>query len=146
MPRFFLLAVSILTIGTLLFCEKPSDPDTSNACKPSGILEITAPVGGTYAVGDTVAISWKAVRDEYSGFTLHFSLNNGITWNDITAGWQVSFKGTDAYECLDTIWIIGTEPVPPAYAATDTALIQLRNYGDDLPELRRQTEPITITQ
>ena len=53
-------------------------------------VKVLTPNGGeTFAPGDEVIIEWNAL-DQATSFDLYYSVNGGVLWKEIFAGWVAS--------------------------------------------------------
>jgi hypothetical protein len=138
---FFSCTAAVL----MLFCDNPSSNDDCAALPAGTAIKITSPAGGeNYTVGQTVRIDFEVDNTLVSSADIKVTLDNGMNYKEVLSSGSIAVPGGSRYQCMSYEWTIGHEGEPVTWAAVDTCVLVVHQYGDQ--NINGQSQQFVVKQ
>ncbi len=137
--------------------KDPNDPgrapmkvDAGNPsdCNPSGdlLIEVTSPAATQKILvpGDTLVLRWRSLVSDFQGYIPLVSLDDGATWEELSAG-SVLPEASPEAQCFDfTILIPEDGSYTPEDKDNTGVMFRVKDYSNTKPAMRAESARLTV--
>jgi len=143
MTRLLVSLALCTSFALFTLCDNGTNPTD---CQPITMaIKITSPASGaSFKVGSTVKVDFEVDRNQVTQVNIKVSIDNGKSFSNILSSGGLAVPSGNQYQCMSYDWKVGSEGEPVTWAATNSCILVVEQYGNST--VYDQSQSFTVTQ